>query len=41
MLTILFDSYRKYQKENKDNVIKSIFKLPVVAKILLGGLSLV
>ena len=40
MLTILFDSYRKYQKENKNNVIKSIFKLPVGAKILLGGLCL-
>lgn len=40
MLTILFDSYRKYQKDNKDNGIRSIFKLPMGAKILLGGLFL-
>ena len=40
MHTILFDSYQKYQKDNKDNVIKSIFRLPMGAKILFGSLCL-
>lgn len=40
MHTILFDSYRKYQKDNKQNFVKAIFKLPLGAKLLLGGLVL-
>ena len=36
MDSILFDSYRKYQKEQKDNFIKAIFKLPIWAKIFLA-----
>ena len=40
MHTILFDSYRKYQKDNKHNFIKAVFKLPLGAKLLLGGLAL-
>lgn len=40
MHTILFDSYRKFQKENKQNFVKTIFKLPLGAKFLLGGLAL-
>ena len=35
MESILFDSYRKYQKEQKDNFIKAIFKLPIWAQIFL------
>lgn len=35
MESILFDSYRKYQKEHKDNFIKAIFKLPIWAQIFL------
>lgn len=38
MHTILFDSYRKYQKENNDKFYKAISKLPKGAKFLLGGL---
>lgn len=38
MHTILFDSYRKYQKENKGKFFKVISKLPIGAKFLLGGL---
>lgn len=33
MHTIIFDSYRKYQKENK-NIIKSIFRLPCFVIVL-------
>ena len=40
MQTILFDSYRKYQKENKGKFFKVISKLPLGAKFLLGGLVL-
>ena len=40
MHTILFNSYRKFQKENKDNFAKAIFKLPLTAKLLFGGLCL-
>ena len=40
MHTILFDSYRKYQKENKGKFFKIISKLPISAKFLLGGLVL-
>lgn len=36
METILFDSYRKYQKEQKDKFIKAIFKLPLWAQIFLA-----
>lgn len=36
MESILFDSYRKYQKEQKDNFIKAIFKLPLLAQIFLA-----
>lgn len=38
MESILFDSYRKYQKSEKDNIVKAIFKLPVMAKLLLGAI---
>lgn len=40
MHTILFDSYRKFQKENNDNFAKAIFKLPLTAKLLFSGLCL-
>lgn len=40
MHTILFDSYRKYQKENKGKFFKVISKMPIGAKFLLGGLVL-
>lgn len=40
MHTILFDSYRKYQKENKLSFVKTIFKLPLGAKFFLGGLAM-
>lgn len=40
MHTILFNSYRKFQKENKDNFAKAIFKLPLTAKLLFSGLCL-
>lgn len=40
MYTFLFDFYRIYQKENKDNFVKAIFKLPLGAKLLLGSLEL-
>lgn len=36
METILFDSYRKYQKEQKEKFIKAIFKLPLWAQIFLA-----
>lgn len=36
MHSIVFDSYLKYQKENKNNVIKSISKMPVVVMICLS-----
>lgn len=40
MESILFDSYRKYQKEQKDNFIKAIFKLPVWVQIFLAMIVL-
>lgn len=40
MQTILFDSYREYQKLNKDSIIKAIFKLPIVVKLLFAGLGI-
>ena len=40
MESILFDSYRKYQKSKKDNAVKAIFKLPLIAKLLLGSMML-
>ena len=40
MHTILFDSYRKHQKEIKNNIVKAIFKLPVVAKVLFIGFGI-
>lgn len=40
MESILFDSYRKYQKNKKDNIVKAIFKLPLIAKLLLGSMML-
>lgn len=36
MEEILFDSYRKYQKSQKGNTLKAIFKLPVLAIVLLA-----
>ena len=35
MEEILFDSYREYQKSHKDNILKSLFKLPIWAIVLL------
>lgn len=40
MESILFDSYRKYQKEQKDNFIQAIFKLPVWVQIFLAMIVL-
>lgn len=40
MHTILFDSYRKHQKDNKQSLIKTIFKFPIGVKLLLGGFVL-
>lgn len=40
MESILFDSYRKYQKEQKDNFIKAIFKLPLWVQIFLAMIVL-
>lgn len=40
MESILFDGYRKYQKEQKDNFIKAIFKLPVWVQIFLAMIVL-
>ena len=40
MHTILFDSYRKYQKDNKQSLMKTIFKLPIGVKLLLIGFVL-
>lgn len=34
MHTIIFDNYRKYQKEDRNNIIKSIFRIPRFVIIL-------
>lgn len=40
MQTILFDSYRNFQKSSKDSFIKAVFKLPLVVKILFAVLGI-
>lgn len=40
MQTILFDSYRNFQKSNKDSIIKAVFKLPLVVKLIFAGLGI-
>lgn len=36
MEEILFNSYRKYQKNNKRNTLKALFRLPIGARVLLA-----
>ncbi len=33
--TILFENYQKYQKEHRDNLFRALFKLPLIAIIML------
>lgn len=40
MHMILFDNYRKFQKEKTDNPSRDFVKFPIVAKILLAGIVL-
>ena len=40
MHMILFDNYRKFQKEKSDNPLRDFIKLPIIAKILLVGIVL-
>lgn len=35
METILFENYQKYQKEHRDNLFRALFKLPLIAIIML------